>query len=84
MVERLVYGFSGSPITDLILGYREVLGLMLFGMGVHLLPEGWKEQYRRAFSNAPMYAQVGITCCAILAAYAGLSSGMQPFIYFQF
>jgi hypothetical protein len=31
-----------------------------------------------------MHTQLGITCCVILTAYAGLSSGMQPFIYFQF
>lgn len=84
MIERLMYGFSGSPITELIMGYREILLLMLAGMGIHMLPESWKERYRNAFANAPMHAQVGITCCVVLTAYAGLSSGMQPFIYFQF
>ena len=57
---------------------------MATGMVIHCLPERIKVGYRMAFANAPLWVQLGTTFAAICLAYAGMSSGVQPFIYFQF
>lgn len=84
MVEQLLFGFWSSPFRAIASGYAPVLGLMAVGMAIHFLPERIKSAYRSAFASAPMWAQLSITLVAIAAAYAGMSSGVQPFIYFQF
>lgn len=57
---------------------------MAAGLAIHLLPEEWKQRYRLGFARASMPVQVVVTLGAIALAYAGMSSGVQPFIYFQF
>lgn len=84
MIEQLLFGFWSSPFRAIASGYAPVLGLMAVGMAIHCLPERIKSAYRSAFASAPMWAQLSITLVAIAAAYAGMSSGVQPFIYFQF
>lgn len=84
MIEQLLFGFWSSPFGAIVSGYGPVLGLMAAGMAIHCLPERIKVGYRRAFANAPLWVQLGTTFAAIGLAYAGMSSGVQPFIYFQF
>ena len=84
MIEQLLFGFWSSPFSAIASGYAPILGLMTAGMAIHCLPERIKINYRMAFANAPQWAQLGITFATILLAYSGMSSGVQPFIYFQF
>ncbi len=84
MIEQLLFGFWSSPFGAVISSYAPVLGLMASGMVIHCLPERIKINYRTAFASAPLWAQVGISLATIALAYAGMSAGVQPFIYFQF
>ena len=84
MIEQLIYGFWSSPFHAIASGYAPVLGLMAAGMAIHCLPERYKVSYRQAFAKAPLWVQLCTTFAAIGLAYAGMSSGVQPFIYFQF
>ena len=84
MIERLTSGFWSSPFAAVCKAYLPALGLMAVGMAIHLLPEAWKQRYRLGFARASMPVQVAVTLGAIALAYAGMSSGVQPFIYFQF
>ena len=84
MIERLTSGFWSSPFGAVCTAYLPVLGLMAAGLAIHLLPEEWKQRYRLGFARASMPVQVVVTLGAIALAYAGMSSGVQPFIYFQF
>lgn len=84
MIQQLTQNLFTSPIFDIIQGYALVLTVMLAGFAIHMLPEAWKIRYRRAFADAPMWVQAGAIVGAITLAYAGLTTGMQPFIYFQF
>ena len=84
MIEQLVHGFWSSPFHAIASAYAPVLGLMAAGMVIHCLPERIKVSYRKAFANAPLWVQLCTTLAAIGVAYAGMSSGVQPFIYFQF
>ena len=84
IIERLTYAFWSSPFSEIISAYAPVLGLLVAGMAIHWLPERWKQKYRMAFARAPMPVQVAATVATIALAYVGMTSGVQPFIYFQF
>lgn len=84
MLTQITQRFWSSPFAEVISGNREVVLLMGAGMCIHLIPERWKRVYRSAFSTAPRALLLTMTFAAIGVAYLGMSSGLQPFIYFQF
>jgi alginate O-acetyltransferase complex protein AlgI len=84
MLMQIINRFWASPFMEIILGNRNVVMIMLVGMAVHLLPEQLKARYRKGFAEAPLMLMFGMTLGAIGVAYLGMSSGLQPFIYFQF
>ena len=84
MLMQIINRFWASPFLEIILGNRNVVMIMLIGMAVHLLPEQLKARYRKGFAEAPLMLMFGMTLGAIGVAYLGMSSGLQPFIYFQF
>lgn len=84
MLMQIIHRFWQSPFQEVILGNRQILLVMLGGITIHLLPERWKTAYRHAFANTSTFVMLGITLSAICFAYLGISSGLQPFIYFQF
>ena len=84
MLMQIINRFWASPFMEIILGNRNVVIIMLVGMAVHLLPEQLKARYRKGFAEAPLMLMFGMTLGAIGVAYLGMSSGLQPFIYFQF
>ena len=84
MLMQIINRFWASPFMEIILGNRNVVTIMLVGMAVHLLPEQLKARYRKGFAEAPLKLMFGMTLGAIGVAYLGMSSGLQPFIYFQF
>ena len=73
-----------SPFLDIIRGYAPLLGLMAIGYAIHLLPDAWKERYRKRFSEAPLPVQILVAVLGISVAWGAMQAGMQPFIYFQF
>ena len=83
MIEQLIYGFWSSPFHAIASAYAPVLGLMAAGMSF-TASRSAKVSYRQAFAKAPLWVQLCTTFAAIGLAYAGMSSGVQPFIYFQF
>lgn len=84
MLMQIINRFWASPFMEIILGNRNVVMIMLVGMAIHLLPEQLKASYRKGFAEAPLMLMFGMTLGAIGVAYLGMSSGLQPFIYFQF
>lgn len=84
IIDRLTFAFWSSPFIEIISAYAQVLALLAIGMVIHWLPERWKQSYRMAFARAPKAIQVVATVATIALAFAGMTSGVQPFIYFQF
>jgi len=84
MLTQITQRFWQSPFAEIIEANRYVLLIMAAGMAIHLTPERWKMNYRKVFSESPLAVQYGTTLAAIGLAYLGMSSGLQPFIYFQF
>jgi D-alanyl-lipoteichoic acid acyltransferase DltB (MBOAT superfamily) len=73
-----------SPFLEIIKGYAPLIGLMAIGYAIHLLPDAWKERYRKGFSEAPFAVQMLVAVLGISVAWGAMQAGMQPFIYFQF
>lgn len=84
MLTQITQRFWRSPFAEIMEANRYVLLIMAAGMAIHLMPERWKMNYRKVFSESPLIVQFGTTLAAIGLAYLGMSSGLQPFIYFQF
>ncbi len=76
--------FDFSIIPQVIVSFKIVFLVMIFGYVVHWLPGKIKSWYRDWFINTPVYAKVGIAGGIIFVIYQSWSAGLQPFIYFQF
>ena len=84
VLHTLGKGTPWNVIADALHHYGHVFGVMAMGYVIHLLPSAWKERYRAAFIEAPVFLQMGVACVAVLTAMAVLAMGGTPFIYFQF
>ncbi|MEQ9232323.1 MAG: MBOAT family O-acyltransferase, partial [Cyclobacteriaceae bacterium] len=84
MLEQIAFQFQGHLMWDMIVGYKNVFGVMLFGFIIHWLPVTTKEWYRATFVKAPLLVKALISVLAIVFIYQILSADLQPFIYFAF
>ncbi len=82
--DRIYNHFGAELFFDIIKGYSLVLGIVLLGYSIHWIPEKAKERYRAAFANLPLPALALTVVVFVIGLYQAISSGMQPFIYFQF
>ncbi|MCF8296545.1 MAG: MBOAT family protein [Saprospiraceae bacterium] len=71
-------------IPTIIVAYKYVFAMMLFGFVTHWLSYDFKEKWSNRFINSPMWLQVLISAIVVFIVYQSISSEMQPFIYFQF
>lgn len=78
---------EGTPlhvVSGVLEHYGTVFLVMALGYLIHLLPSRVKDQYRKAYVEAPLAIQIGCAIGAVTLASAILSMGGTPFIYFQF
>ena len=68
----------------IILGYKNVFLLMLFGYVWHFLPEFFTDRMKSAFDKTPLLIKAIILGFVYWIVYATSVAGSQPFIYFQF
>jgi hypothetical protein len=68
----------------IILGYKNVFGLMLFGYVWHFLPEVVTDKMKWVFDKTPLLIKAIILGFVYWIVYATAVAGSQPFIYFQF
>lgn len=76
--------FQLALIPDIVVGYKWVFLMMLFGFVLHWWPTKLKESYLKWFINTPLWAKVVISAVVVFVIYQSISADMQPFIYFQF
>ncbi len=84
MIYQIVNDFSFSLIPEMIVAYKYVFALILFGMTVHWLSSSFKAKYTNWFIKTPIYVKVIITVIVVIIIYQAKSAELQPFIYFQF
>lgn len=76
--------FEPEHWQAIILGYKNVFGLMLFGYVWHFLPEVITSKMKFVFDKTPLIGKAIILGFVYWIVYATAVAGSQPFIYFQF
>lgn len=82
--ERINSHFGAELFLQIIVGYKNVMLLMLLGYIIHWLPEKTKTTYRNWFASQSFLVMGILIVMAVFAMYQLMSGEMQPFIYFQF
>lgn len=76
--------FNFSQWQTILLGYKNVVFLMLFGFVWHFIPVKGISKLEEVFNTIPIYIKALLLGFIFWIVYATASSGAQPFIYFQF
>jgi alginate O-acetyltransferase complex protein AlgI len=84
LLHQIANDFQLKLIPDIVMGYKWVFLMMLFGFILHWWPSRLKEKYMNWFIATPLWAKVMISALIVFVIYQSISADMQPFIYFQF
>lgn len=76
--------FEPELWKTIVIGYKNVFGLMLFGYVWHFLPETFTNGMKTVFDKTPLLIKAIILGFVYWIVYATAVAGSQPFIYFQF
>lgn len=76
--------FEPEQWKAIVLGYKNVFLLMLFGYVWHFLPEIFTTKLKWTFDKTPLLIKAIILGFVYWIVYATAVAGSQPFIYFQF
>ncbi len=84
MMHQIGSGFKLSIIPDVLVAYKWVFLVMLFGFITHWLSQSWKDYVMNRFIAAPLWLKIIVSALVVIIVYQSISAEMQPFIYFQF
>ena len=84
MLYQILHSFNTSIIPQFVLGYKEVLALIVIGYGMHFMPSAIDGDMQRKVANATFWWQVALLVIVAWCVMQIKSSDIQPFIYFQF
>lgn len=84
VLSQIIYHFQPELVGKIITGYGNIFSVMLLGYFVHILPVRLKDKIRSAFMWMPLPAKALAATIIVILLYQVISSGVQPFIYFQF
>ena len=76
--------FEPEHWQAIVIGYKNVFLLMLFGYVWHFLPEVVTSKMKFIFDKTPLIGKAIILGFVYWIVYATAVAGSQPFIYFQF
>jgi D-alanyl-lipoteichoic acid acyltransferase DltB (MBOAT superfamily) len=84
MIKNIVSGFDLALAFEIIYQYFSIFSLIFIAYFIHWLPTKWKETYRGEFIKSSITVKAIATLIIVLIVYQFKTSGLQPFIYFQF
>jgi alginate O-acetyltransferase complex protein AlgI len=84
MMHQISTDFNLRLIPEILIAYKWVFLVMLFGFFIHWLSESWKVKIKYWFIESPLWLKAIIAAVVVIFVYQSISSEMQPFIYFQF
>jgi D-alanyl-lipoteichoic acid acyltransferase DltB (MBOAT superfamily) len=84
VIHRILNYFQPELMIDVVVNYKNVFLIMLFGFVMHWLPAKIKESYIHLFDKSPVFVKGLVTAIVIIIVYQSLSANLQPFVYFQF
>ena len=76
--------FTFQHISTMVMGYRKVFAVILFGMLVHWLSVPCKERYTKWFASSSAWVKLLICVATVFMLYQVRTADNLPFIYFQF
>ena len=84
MIYQIAHSFNPSIIPQFVLGYKEVVALIVIGYMMHLMPSAIDRDLQRKVANSSFWWQVALLVITAWCVMQIKSSDIQPFIYFQF
>ncbi len=84
MLHQISTDFKFTMIPEVLIAYKWVFLVMLFGFFTHWLSTAWKDKIQNWFIGTPLWLKAVIAAAVVIFVYQSISSEMQPFIYFQF
>ena len=84
MLHQIGTNMDLSIVLKVLLAYKLVFLVMLFGFVTHWLSQKWKDQIMNWFIGSPLWLQAVVATVIVIVVYQSVSADMQPFIYFQF
>ncbi len=84
MTNQIWNHFNAELIIDVILGYKWVMSMLLLGFVLHWLPQKTKDIFKNLIIDSSDTMKIIISVVIVFVIIQFISSGLQPFIYFQF
>ena len=84
MLCQIFTDFHPELFAQVIVGYKYVFGMIMFGYLSHFLPDSWQEDIIAVLRHCNVVVCALIITAVIFVVIQVKSSTIQPFIYFQF
>jgi len=84
MLKQIFTAFHLELIPTIFTSYRIAFLLLFAAFLIHILPSKWKSGYQEIFYKLPQFVKLAGIVIIVVILYQAKSSGIQPFIYFQF
>jgi alginate O-acetyltransferase complex protein AlgI len=84
MTNQILHNFNAHLIWDVIVGYKWVMSMILVGLILHWLPQDTKDKFKNFFIESSDTVKIAMSVVIVFVIIQFISSGLQPFIYFQF
>lgn len=84
LLHQIIFNFNSQILFDFILGYRNVLIIMVLGYGLHFIPKTLELKTENFVTKLPLVLKAAFLVIVIFFVIQFKSPEIQPFIYFQF
>jgi len=84
ILNQIFFHFNIGLAADFIAGYKVVMMLMVIGYLLHFMPKEAELAAQETVTNMSLAGKAAFMISVILLVIQTKSSGIQPFIYFQF
>lgn len=84
VISQIFNNFNIELVPEIIKGYIGVFSLILLGFLLHFTPASWEDKLKKRFEGLSV---LGLALSVVIVIWVVMqikSSGIQPFIYFQF
>jgi D-alanyl-lipoteichoic acid acyltransferase DltB (MBOAT superfamily) len=84
ILAQIFYQFNLALLPEFIQGYKVVMMLMVIGYLLHFIPREAELAAQETITTMPLAGKAAFMISVIILVIQTKSSGIQPFIYFQF
>ena len=84
MLNQILFNFNITLFAEVMTGYKVVMMLMAIGYILHFIPREAELAAQETVINMPLAGKAAFMVTIIIWVIQTKSSGIQPFIYFQF